>query len=263
MIQQEGYARQLQKNGKSIRDSKKDTNTGGKISNEINIRERVFLISGTNFSQRRQAIENIKKRILKEKATSLDACTFYSKEINVRDLSGKLFTTSFEEAKIIVFKNFQDLPAVVRNFLFENLKKILASNYLIFETDKDYYQFQKNKKFTTDKFFNFVFKKAALLRTASIKEKNSIEDFMGSIRKNDLAASVYILEKLFKGDSKDKILGPQIIGILVQKFSFLKNSAEKERCFKYLWEADRAIKEKGLDPRLVIETFLARVFVPH
>ena len=234
----------------------------------VNIRERVFLILGNNFLQRRQAIENIKKRILKGKTTPFDVHTFYGKEVNIRDLGEKLFTLSFEKRKIIVFKNSRDLSAAVRNFLFENLNKILTANYLIFEADEDYYHFQKNKKFAADKLFSVVLKKAALFRVVSTKEKNSIEDFMGSIRRNDLAASVYILEKLFKGGSKDKALGPQIIGILVQKFSVQgfvsggKNPAEKDKYFRYLWEADRAIKEKGLDPRLVIETLLAKVFVP-
>ena len=231
----------------------------------VNIRERVFLISGNNFLQHRLAIENIKKRILKGKTTPFDVHTFYGKETNVRDLGEKLFTVSFKKEKIIVFKNSRDLSAAVRNFLFENLNKILAANYLIFETDEDYYQFQKNKKLTADKLFSIVLKKAALFRVASIKEKSSMEDFIGSIRRNDLAASVYILEKLFKGGSKNKALGPQIIGILVQKFSASggKNPTEKDRYFRYLWEADRAIKEKGLDPRLVIETLLAKVFEPR
>lgn len=229
----------------------------------VNIRERVFLISGTNFLQRQRAVENIKKRILKEKARSLNVLTFYGKEINIKDLGEKLFTISFGNDKIAVFKNFQDLPVEVRNFLFENLKRILSANYLIFETDKDYYQLQRDKKFTTDKFFIFCLKRAALFKVASTKEEPTIEDFIGSIRKDDLAASVYILEKLFKGSSKDKILGPQIIGILTSKFSFLKNSVEKGKYFKYLWEADRAIKEKGLDPRLVIETLLVRVLGAH
>ena len=229
----------------------------------VNIRERVFLISGTNFLQRQRAVENIKKRILKEKAQSLNVLTFYGKETNVKDLGEKLFTISFGKDKIAVFKNFQDLPVAVRNFLFENLKRILFNNYLIFETDKDYYQLQRDKKFAADKFFIFCLKRAALFRVASTKGEPTIEDFIGSIRKDDLATSVYILEKLFKGGSKDKILGPQIIGILVRKFSFLKNPAEKGKYFKYLWEADRAIKEKGLDPRLVIETLLVKVFTPQ
>ena len=257
-----------------VRDNNKDAICGGKISNGVNIRERVFLISGNNFPQHRLAIENIKKRILKEKTTSLDVHTFYGKETNIRDLGEKFFTTSFQKNKIIVFKNSRDLPVAVRDFIFQNLQKILEANYLIFETDEDYYQFQKDKKLIADKLFNIVLKKAALFRVVSIKEKSSMESFMGSIRRNDLAASVYILEKLFKGGSKDKGLGPQIIGILIRKFSTQgfsmggsasgkKNFAEKDRYFKYLWEADRAIKEKGLDPRLVIETLLAKVFEPH
>ena len=239
----------------------------------VNIRERVFLISGTNFLQRQRAVENIKKRILKGKELSLNVLTFYAKEVNPKDLGEKLFTASFGKERIVVFKNFQDLPLAVRKFLSDNLKRILSNNYLIFETDKDYYQFQRDKRFTNDEFFVSVLKKAALSRVVSTKEKATIEDFIASLRKNDLVTSVYILEKLFAGGSKDKILGPQIIGILVRKFSFLsaqgesasggKNPTEKNKYFKYLWEADRAIKEKGLDPRLVIQSLLVRVLGPH
>lgn len=233
----------------------------GSYGSMVNIREKVFLISGTNFRQRQHAIEGIKKRILKGKADLLDVYTFYSKEIDVKSLNEKLLTVSFKKNKIIVFKNFQNLPVAARSFIFEKIKLILESNYLIFETDKDQRQLQESKKISADKFFNFILKSAALFRTASVKDKSSIEELMGSIRRNNLADSIYILEKLFQGGSKDKALGPQIIGILVQKFSFLKNSTEKDRCFKYLWKADREIKEKGLNPRLVIETLLARVFV--
>ena len=239
----------------------------------VNIRERVFLISGTNFLQRQRAVENIKKRILKSKDPSLNVLTFYGKEVNPKDLGEKLFTTSFGKDKIAVFKNFQELPSATRKFLFDNLKRILSNNYLIFETDKDYYQLQKDKKFATDEFFVSVLKRAALFRVASTERKATIEDFIANLRKNDLATSVYILEKLFAGGSKDKILGPQIIGILVRKFSSLsaqggsasggKNPTEKDRYFKYLWEADRAIKEKGLDSRLVIESLLVKLLGPH
>ena len=229
----------------------------------VNIRERVFLISGTNFLQRQRVVENIKKRILKGKVSSLNVLTFYGKEVNPKDLGEKLFATSFGEERMVVFKNFQDLPSTARKFLFDNLKRILSNNYLIFETDKDYHQFQKDKRFTSDEFFVSVLKKAALFRVGSTKEKATIEDFIASLRKNDLATSVYILEELFDGGSKDKILGPQIIGILVRKFSFLTNPTERDRYFKYLWEADRAIKEKGLDPRLVTETLLVRILGHH
>jgi len=229
----------------------------------VNIRERVFLIVGTDFSQRQRVIENIKKRILKEKASSFNNLIVYSKEANAKDLGEKLFTTSFGKNKIIIFKNVDDLPVEIRKFLFTNLDRILSNNYLIFETDKDYYQFQKNKKFVNDDFFVSVLKKATLSKVASIKGKVTIEDFMASLRKNNLSESVYITEKLFAGGSKDRILGPQIIGILVSKISFLKDPAKKDKYFKYLWEADRAIKEKGLDSRLVIESLLTKVLGHH
>lgn len=229
----------------------------------VNIRERVFLISGTDFSQRQHAVENIKKRILKGKTAALNVFVFYAKETNPKDLGEKLFTTSFGNEKIAIFKNSQDLSTVTRKFLFDNLKRILSNNHLIFETDKDYYQLQRDKKFSNDEFFVSVLKKAALFRVVSTRAKATIEDFIASLRKNDLATSVYILEKLFVGGFKDKILGPQIIGILVSKISFLKDPTEKDRYFKYLWEADRAIKEKGLDPRLIIESLLVRVLGPH
>ncbi|MFH1519238.1 MAG: hypothetical protein ABIE75_01525 [Candidatus Omnitrophota bacterium] len=229
----------------------------------VNIRERVFLISGTDFLQRQHAVKNIKERILKGKHTSLDTIIFYGKEAKLEDLAEKLLTASFEKIKIAVFKNSQDLSPAIRTFLFKNLNKISSANYLIFETDKDYYQFQSDKKFSADKLFSFILKKAAVFRISSTREKNTIEDFMASVRRNDLATSVYILEKLFKESSKSKLLGPQIIGILVQKLSYLRSPSEKERCFQCLWEADRAIKEKGLDPRLIIETLLAKVLKPH
>lgn len=133
-------------------------------------------------------------------------------------------------------------------------------NSIIFETDKDYYQLQRNKKFISDKFFSLVFKKAALFKIASSKKKVSIEDFFNSVRKNDLASSLFVLESLFTGAAKDKSLGPQIVGFLVGKFSYLGYSAKKDKYFKHLWEADRAIKEKGFDTRLVIETLLVKLF---
>lgn len=253
---------------KPVNNNNRGAANSGKIPNGINIRARVFLVSGNSFLQRRRAIENIKKRILKGRDTSLNTLIFYGKEADPKDLGERLFTVSFDREKIAVFKNFHNLSSAVSRFLFDNLKRILAGNYLIFETDKDYYQLQKDKRFSKDAFFTSVLKKAAVFRVSSTKKKATMDDFMASLRKNDLAASVYILESLFSGTSQDKILGPQIIGILTRKLSFLpaqgkKNSTEKEKYFQYLWQADRAIKEKGLDPRLVIESLLVKVLGAH
>lgn len=229
----------------------------------VNIRERAFLISGSNFSQRQQALKSIRKRILQDQAAAFSILTLYSKELTPKDLAQKLFTTSFTNKKIVVFKNFHDLSSAARKFIFDNLQKVLVNNYVIFETEKDNYQLQKNKKFSSDDLFSFILKRAASFRVSSARSSLSIEDFIGSIRKNDLAHSLYVLESLFENTAKDKILGPQIIGILVRKFSYIKDQSKKEEYFKYLWEADRAIKEKGLDVRLAIETLLVKLLGPQ
>ena len=82
---------------------------------------------------------------------------------------------------------------------------------------------------------------------------------MDSLRRKDLSSSLYILESLFEGGSKDKLLGVQVIGILVRNSSYLKGSLKKNKSFKYLWEADRAIKEKGGDVRLAIGALLVKL----
>jgi hypothetical protein len=229
----------------------------------VSVREKIFLICGADFSQHKQALANIKKKILQGANSSLNTLTLYGKEVNIKTLQEELFLTSFDKSKVVIFKNFFELKAEAKDFIFNNLKRILTANYIICQTDKDYYQLQKNKRLISDKLFSFVFKSAALCRVTSGPKKFSIEDFMAGIRRNDLSFSLYVLESLFESGAKDKALGPQVIGILVKKFSYLKNSSEKNKAFQYLWEADRAIKEKGLAPRLVIETLLVKLFVPH
>ena len=226
----------------------------------VNIREKVFLISGSDFSQRRQAAESIKRRILKGEPSSLNILTLYSKEISIKDLREKVFTVSFSKKKVIIFKNFPDLPLLVRKFLINNLQRIISSAYLIFETDRSYFQLQKDKRFIADKFFLFILNRAAVFKVITSGKKVSLDDFIAGIRKNDLNASLFVLESLFAGGSKDRLLGPQIIGILVRKFSYLRDPKAKTKCLNYLWEADRAIKEKGLSARLVIETLLVKLF---
>ena len=163
----------------------------------------------------------------------------------------------------MVFKNFCELSPCIRSFLTDNFKKLVLANYIIFETEKDHYQLSKSKKFTADILFATIIKKAALWKVSSTGKEVSMEDFMSSIRKNDLISSLYILERLFEGGTKEKVLAPQVVGVLVRKCSYLKDLAKKDEYFTYLWEADRAIKEKGLNPRLVIETLLVKLLGPH
>ena len=225
----------------------------------LNIREKVFFVSGSDFFQRQLAVGNIKKRISSNRPELLSSSIFYGKETELINLQEKLLTTSFGKNKIIIFKDFLGLNIAIRNFIFANLEKILAVNYIIFETDKDCYQLQRNKRINSDKLFNLILTKSSLIKVTSLKPKASINDFMDSLRRKDLSSSLYILESLFEGGSKDKLLGVQVIGILVRNSSYLKGSLKKNKSFKYLWEADRAIKEKGVDVRLAIGALLVKL----
>ncbi|HIE35896.1 MAG TPA: hypothetical protein EYP89_01495 [Candidatus Omnitrophica bacterium] len=226
----------------------------------VRLGERIFLVVGEDFFQRQRAIESIKKKI--PKSSSLNTITLYCREIDLKVLKENLFTFSFDKEKILIFKETQNLSSRVKDFLFKNIKKIITFNYVIFEIERDYQKLNKDKDFIKDKFFSFLFRKATPFKLSSFFLKASLEDFKLSIRRGDLNSSLFILEKLFKEVPKRKdILGMQILGILINEFGFLKNPYEKEKYFSYLWEADRKIKEKGIDSHLAITQALVKMFL--
>jgi hypothetical protein len=223
----------------------------------VTTHKKVFLIAGSGFFQRKQAIDNIKKKILLRKQAPLNVLTFYSKEIDIKDLQEKILTFSFDKDKIIIFKDAYRLSRVVKDFLFDNFEKIISNNYMILEIEKDYFQLRKDKKISGDKFFNHIFKEGVSFRVSSQQKEVSLEDFKRSIRKKDLSSSLYFLERLFK-DGNSRELGPLILGILVREFSYFKQSDIKEKCFSYLWDTDRAIKERGIETQLAIELLIVK-----
>lgn len=226
---------------------------------------RIFLVTGIDFNQRQLLIENIKNKVFKKPATPLNILTFYSKEIDIKDLQEKILTFSFDKEKIIIIKNAESLTKEAKEFLFNNLKKILSHNYIILETDKDYLQLQRDKKISSDIFFGFILKNAEIPfkdRKPSASYEISFEGFKRSTRKNNAAEALYILEKLFESKASDRekeILGLQILGVLVGECSYLKNPLLREKSFNYLWETDRLIKEKGLEPRFALEILLTKL----
>ena len=101
----------------------------------MNIRDRVFLVIGTAFLGRQRAVDNLKKRILKQRSAAFNIVTFYPREIELKDLRHKMLTYSLDKEKIIIFKDAYNLSVKVRDFLFTNLKQIIAANYIILEID--------------------------------------------------------------------------------------------------------------------------------
>ena len=185
----------------------------------INVRERVFLICGPDFLAHQRAIESIKKRILSGRSAPLNLATLYSKELNLKTLGPDLVNTSFDKGRIIIFKEFHSLSSDAREIIAASLKKALLVNYIIFETDKDYYELNKNKRYLADKLFNFIISRAALFRAAKALRQISLVDLMESVKKKDLKKSLHVLEALFETGANQKVIGPQILGFLVNRFS--------------------------------------------
>lgn len=224
-----------------------------------NVRDRVFLISGTDFSQRRRAYENIKKRIVTGSCSEPDKLNVYPKEAEINSLAEKLFTVPLSRCRIVFFKDFSSLASGISKFIHENLNKILKDNYLIFETEKDQYQLQKDKKIFSNTLFKFILNNASLYKVASSRQSSPMEELIYALRKRDLTLSLTAADKLLSQGAKDKVIGPQIIGILSSQIAYSRDQVNKEKYLEYLWQADRAIKEKGLSAKLAIEILLVKL----
>lgn len=227
----------------------------------VSIIPKVFLVGGSDFLSRQKAVESIKKKILKEKAGSLHTVIFYSKEIDIKLLQERIATFSFSGDKIIIFKDAYNLAKNVKDYLENNLEAAAKNNYLVFEIEEDYSKFKKDKKIISDSFFSTLFKKASVYNISSSEPKKvSVEDFKWSVRKGELSSSIYILEKIFEQQHQGRELGPQLLGIIISELSVLRHPFYKRENFAYLWAADREIKEKGMDTRLVIQRLLVKLF---
>jgi len=225
---------------------------------------KLFLVASADFSGRYAAVEALKKRILQEKSTALSILTCYSKDIALHDLQERILTFSFDTQRIVIFKDAVHVSKEIKDFMAKNLKTICSFNYLIFEMEKDYVQLMRDKKIVSDKFFGFLLQKALRPKMALSGKASTLDDFKIALRGNNISSALYVLGKLFETRSSEKereILGLQIVGMLVQEFSYLPVSSAKQKYFDYLWQADRAIKEKGMEPRFAIELFLSKTLV--
>ncbi|MDD3296070.1 MAG: hypothetical protein PHU64_01770 [Candidatus Omnitrophica bacterium] len=225
----------------------------------MNVKDRIFLISGPDFFQRRRAYENIKKRIATGASGEPDKLNVYPKEADVNSLAEKLLTVPLNKYRIVFLKDFSNLAPDAGKFIYDNLNKILKNSYLIFETEKDQYKLQKDKKIFSNTLFKFILDNASLYKTASLRQGSYMEELIYALRKHDLVSSLVAADKLLSQEAKDKKVGPQIIGILANQISYSRNHFNKEKHLEYLWQADRAIKEKGLSARFVIETLLVKL----
>jgi hypothetical protein len=229
-----------------------------------NLKEKIFLICGQDYPQRRLIIENIKKKILPIATGSLNLNIFYAKEIDIKDLQEKILLIPFDQKKILVFKDIENIPKVIKDFLLANITKILSNNYILFETEKNY--FANDKRIAQDKFLNFIFSNSTVFKAGKYVYQTSFNDFINSVRSGNPALALYVLSKLFESrvsDAEKKALGLQLFGVLVSEVSYLKDKSLREKYLKQLLKTDRMIKEKGMEPRFAIELFLSKSFTPQ
>ena len=228
------------------------------------LKEKIFFICGQDFEQRRLITENIKKTILPVAPGSLLTLIFYAKEIDIKDLQEKISLISFDKNKILIFKDAESIPKAIKDFLLNNITKILSNNYILFETEKDY--FVNDRRIAQDKFLSFIFSNSLVFKAGKQAYQISFGDFINSVRSGDLSQALYILARLFETrttDSEKKALGLQLFGVLVSEVSYLKDSGLRRKYLNYLLKTDRMIKEKGMEPRIAIELFLSRSFLPQ
>ncbi|MFA6282161.1 MAG: hypothetical protein WCY05_06655 [Candidatus Omnitrophota bacterium] len=228
------------------------------------LKEKIFFICGQDFEQRRLITENIKKTILPVVPGSLLTLIFYAKEIDIKDLQEKISLISFDKNKILIFKDAESIPKAIKDFLLNNITKILSNNYILFETEKDY--FVNDRRIAQDKFLSFIFSNSLVFKAGKQAYQISFGDFINSVRSGDLSQALYILARLFETrttDSEKKALGLQLFGVLVSEVSYLKDSGLRRKYLNYLLKTDRMIKEKGMEPRIAIELFLSRSFLPQ
>ncbi|MFO8053094.1 MAG: hypothetical protein R6U54_03945 [Candidatus Omnitrophota bacterium] len=226
----------------------------------VRVKLKTYLVSGGKPFQRQKIINNIKREIFKDEKSSLRAVTLYAGDLNLESFKDLVFTLSFQKRKIVLIKDFINLSKPARSFLFENIQKILNYNYIIFESELPYFSLKKKKRIVSDDFFSYILKKSKRYEERSYPAELSVDDFRKKLYKNDLASCLFILEELLSSKTKSNKIAPQILGLIIAKFSYLRNPDNQEKAFNQLWQADRALKQSNTDIRLLIERLLIKLF---
>jgi hypothetical protein len=221
---------------------------------------KTYLVSGGKPLWRRRTINNIKRKIFEDEGFALRVVILYGAEVDLDSFQDLVFTLSFQKKKVILIKDFTSLPKNVRKFLFSGLNKALNYNYLIFDSELPYSILEKNKKIIGDDLFNVILKQSIKYQSKTYSTELSVDDFRKELYKNNLTSCLFILEELLGSKGRGKAAAPQILGLIIAKFSYLRESNKKEELFNQLWQTDRALKQSNLDIRLLMERLLIKLF---
>ena len=226
------------------------------------LKKKVFIVAGSDFTRRKSAVDSLKKRLIPHKSSCLNFQVYYSRDIELDKLRGLLLSFSLEKERIVVFKESSFLGKGAKDFLYKNISSIVKNNYLIFEFEENYFFLSRDKHFTNDRFFGYIFKNAFLIRTSSFVNGVSIRNLMDAIRKNRLRDSLYILESIFNNAGKDRsFIGMQILGAITKSFSYMRNPVERKRCFNLIWEAERILKGGKIEDKATLQILITKLLL--
>jgi len=226
------------------------------MADEFNTKQRLFLVAGPDYNRRRTAVDDIKKKI-SVTPQALNTFTFYGKDTELEDFRKRLLTLSFGQSGIVLIKEPLSLPAPVKEFITNNLTRILAANFLICDSSIDLSARSGRKP---DKFWETLAAKASLIRVDSAVGPDHLEAFKLSLRRNDFGRAALAAERMFETDTSSRDPGPLLIGILNAQCLWLADQSLRRRWLRYIWKADRQMKEKGLSSRLVMARLLGQLF---
>ena len=223
------------------------------------LRKSIYFVIGLDFINRKRAVEKIQSRIIDPKNSCLNTHIYYSEDIDRDNLRNLLFSFSFGGKKVVIFKEVQKLLSPIKDFLYNNIQKIITNNYLIFELNQDCWSFKQNRRFAKDKFFIFLFKQASVYKLASSRSELSLKYLMNLIRDRRLTDALYSLENIFNTAAQENILGMQILGALSRNASYLYDLKIKKKYFNLIWNTERELKEGKLSARLSLELLIVKL----
>jgi len=226
------------------------------------LRKRVFIVIGLDFASRKLAIDSLKKRLIPQKSSCLNLQVYYGRDIDFDKVRSLFLSFSFEKERIVVFKESSFLNKEVKDFLYNNVKDIIRNNYLIFEFEKDYFFFKRDKQLVNDRLFKHIFKYASLIKIASFRGGTSIKKLMDTIGNNRLQDALYVLESVFDNAGKNKgFIGMQILGAITRNFSYIHNPIERKRYFNLIWDTERMLKNRKIEDKAALQILITKLLL--
>ncbi len=224
--------------------------------------KRVFLVVGSDFSRRRNAVDSLKRKLIPQKYSPFNERVYYSSEIELSKLRALLFNFSFNGERIVIFKEADKLNKDTKEFLYNNIKDVIKNNYLIFEIEREYFFLKGDRKFTDDKFFSFLMKTAYPIKLNSFTGIASIGKLMGMIKRKQLQDALYTLESIFSNAGKNKdYIGMQILGAMTANFSRADSPFKKRKYFNLIWSAERILKRRKIESKTALGFLITKLIL--